>query len=650
MDAVSMNDVLETKGTLALQISDPVSMLNEIARRYESTERILMEYIDNALDDAEVLYRDHGNSYHYKVKIEVIIDYSEQSVTVRDNCQGMSKETLERIVRNVGESQKRGLTWVNGRFGFGVQAFRAAADVIHFQTKHKDSPHLTLGLQRNQHTGIRGAQPLAEPFPSNTGTGTVVQINTFDNEWFENVTVGSIKQEIESHFERLLARPNLSITVREAGEQAIRCEAFGYRDIPGQDIHHVLQVEAKGETYALEVHLKVADFEVPGRTVRFFARGRRVNYVSEIKSFLRKSAYRTSVWGHPHLLGYIEVGELVRPVITRDDFVRNRNRKIFYEAVLDLEEEIKNALDRINEAQRDTTLNRLEDVLRQVLDRIARQDRRQLRLHTAAQRKAKQKAKQAAAAVATLAGEPQTAGTQQPPPPVDGAPGAVTDFPPASPSEFQSRVEWQNPALNNAEAAIGSDSIASSALAEQAGFGGLGADGAEFGEAGTEETGFNAFPETRPIAPTPGPDDEVKFSYDVETPKNAPKPPRRRRNSFDIQFYDIPPDADGQVRRSYLIDATIYINVAHPDFQERMIYTRLGQPKVTDRLGAYIAATVSIHYKDQFYAKYGYMPERRDLLFDEQVDFIFRLESALREHLPPLEKELARQTRQENAA
>lgn len=46
---------------------------------------------------------------------------------------------------------------------------------------------------------------------------------------------------------------------------------------------------------------------------------------------------------------------------------------------------------------------------------------------------------------------------------------------------------------------------------------------------------------------------------------------------------------------------------------------------------------------------YNYRPERRDLLFDEQVEFIFRLEAALREHLPALEKELAQQKRQDSA-
>ncbi len=77
---------------------------------------------------------------------------------------------------------------------------------------------------------------MPESFPSDTGTGSLVHVNMFDDEWFENITAGSIKQEIESHFERLLARPNLVITVCEEGEEPIRCEAFRYRDIPGRDI------------------------------------------------------------------------------------------------------------------------------------------------------------------------------------------------------------------------------------------------------------------------------------------------------------------------------------------------------------------------------------------------------------------------------
>ena len=512
MNKTSVANLSEKQDTLDLHISDPVSMLNEIARRYESTERILMEYVDNALDDAETLYRENNNRYPYQVQIEVIIDFEHKAVTIRDNCQGMPKETLERIIRNVGESQKRGLTWVNGRFGFGVQAFRAAAEIIRFQTKHEENAHLVLELERNQHMGIKGAQPITESFPSNTGTGTLVEITTFEDEWFENVSATSIKREIESHFERLLARSKLKITVCEKGEEPLRCEPFRYREVPGRDIQRTLKLKLNGNTYPVEVHLKIADFEVPGRTVRFFARGRRINHVAEIKSFIRKSVFRTSVWGHPHLLGYIEVGEVVRPVITRDDFVRNKGRKIFYEAILDLENEIKGALDRINEAQRDTTLNRLEDVLRQVLDSIARQDRRQLRLHTAAQRKTKapkvdKKGIQASSSTPVPSNEAQT-GINGPPPSLEsnGLQAPISQL-------FESNAEWQQ---------------------------GTGQNGAtEFSGYNNGGAGVNQTPPSG--APLLSPDDDVKFSYDVE----QPKPVRRRRNSFDIQFVDIPPDAHG---------------------------------------------------------------------------------------------------------
>ncbi len=54
-NASSKRFATKTPGTIDLEISDPVLMLNEVAKRYETTERVLMEYVDNALDDAEVI-------------------------------------------------------------------------------------------------------------------------------------------------------------------------------------------------------------------------------------------------------------------------------------------------------------------------------------------------------------------------------------------------------------------------------------------------------------------------------------------------------------------------------------------------------------------------------------------------------------------
>ena len=563
------SSVVAARSTFDLRISNPAALLNEIARRYESTERILMEFVDNGLDDAEALYRANAEAYPFAVRIEVIVDATERYVTVRDNCRGMTKETLERIVEKVGESQKKGITWVNGQFGFGVHAFRAAADRIQFRTKHAEDHHIELHLGREQHEGIKRPWTCPEPFPTETGTGTQVTIGPFDEEWFENVTADSIKREIERHFERLLARPNLSITVRETGGQALRCEPFDYEQTSGEDFWRALDLELNGRSYPVEVHLKVSDIEVPDRAVRFFARGRRINEASEIKSFIRKSAHRTSIWGHPHLLGYIEVGEIVRPVITRDDFQQTKGRTVLYEAILGLEADIKAALNRVNEAQRDNTLNRLEDVLRDVLNQLSREDRLLMRSELAAGHESGAK----------VAG--------------GGAEGGEEGGPHREESE--SGDGWEGA--------------------------GEGADGGPDPEASGPQGG------------------QTEGGYSIADDPARAEGTKRKRAGFDLKFISFPPDAEGQLRRSRLVDGIIYINTAHPDFSERMSYSRQGRPRFTDRLGAYLAATVSIHYKDQFYQRYGRQPERADQMFDDQVAFMCRLEAALRPRLPELQQE-----------
>jgi len=557
------------QSTFDLHISDPASLLNEVARRYNSTERILMEYVDNALDDAEKLYRENADAYPFEIRIEIIVDSQHRYVTLRDNCRGMRRETLERIVVNVGESQKKGITWVNGQFGFGVHAFRAAAEAIEFRTKHAAGRHLMLRLQRNQHRDIQRPWAIAEPFPSNTGAGTEVIVGSFDEEWFENVTAASIKQEVECHFERLLARPNLSITVRETGATPVRCEPFDYHQIPGEDFNRVIDLEFGGRIHPIEVHLKVSEVEVPGRAARFFARGRRINEAADIKSFVKKSAHRTSVWGHPHLLGYIEVGDIVRPVITRDDFDRAKGRAALYDAILDLEDEIKAALNRVNEAHRDTTLNRLEDVLRDVLEKMSREDRLRLRSeHTAGDERGR-----------AIDG--------------GGAEGGEEGGP----------------------------------LREESETGG-----------GREGSGEGSDKGPNPQAPGTQSGQAEGGHQIVDDPALA-EGTRRHRNGFDIKFGELPSDIEGALRRSRLVDGTIWINTAHPDFRHRLTQSRQGQWKFNDRLGAYLAATISIHYKDQFYERYRCQPERRDQMFDEQVEFICRFETALRPHLPALQQE-----------
>lgn len=347
-------------GTIDLEISDPVLMLNEVAKRYETAERVLMEYVDNALDDAEALYRDNGDAYPYPIQIDITLDREARAVTIQDNCRGMTRDTLERVVRNIGESQKKGQTWVNGRFGFGVHAFRAAAESISFKTKHATGSYYALALSRDQQRGIKEAKRLDDPFPTDSGTGCLVTVAGFDHDWFRSVTVESVQGEIEVHFERLLARPNLAITIYESGQAAQRCRAVSYEQLEGIDFQRALTLTYGDVNYPLLVSCKITA-QPAQRPVRFFARGRRIGDVTDIKSFMRKSVYKTSVWDHPHLTGTIEVGEIVQPIINRDDFVRTRGRTILYEALLPLEAEIKSLLAAVNEERRETTFAQFED-------------------------------------------------------------------------------------------------------------------------------------------------------------------------------------------------------------------------------------------------------------------------------------------------
>ena len=113
---------------LSLTVSSPALLLNHMAERYSSTSRILMEFVDNSLDDAEAWF--DGQRYTREVRVDVQVSRRRKTLRIRDNCRGMPPETLSRVVMRVGESRKRGASFVNGQFGFGMQAFRAACSSL----------------------------------------------------------------------------------------------------------------------------------------------------------------------------------------------------------------------------------------------------------------------------------------------------------------------------------------------------------------------------------------------------------------------------------------------------------------------------------------------------------------------------------------
>ena len=68
---------------LSLTVSSPALLLNHMAERYSSTSRILMEFVDNALDDAEALYDGEADAYRRPVAVEVHV--SRAAGSLRDS-------------------------------------------------------------------------------------------------------------------------------------------------------------------------------------------------------------------------------------------------------------------------------------------------------------------------------------------------------------------------------------------------------------------------------------------------------------------------------------------------------------------------------------------------------------------------------------
>ncbi len=329
-----------------LKISDTAGFLRQVADSYDSNERVLMEYIDNSLDDADDLATKSNGIYPYVIRLQIVLDTKRREIKLIDNCRGMKLAILERLVQNVAESKKKGLSWVNGQFGFGVHAFRKVAHSITFETKNADDQYYYLKFNREQTENIAAPKIKDRKFPSDTGTGTMVTLTGFESGDFEELTAQTIKDEIELHFERLLSKPNLEVTIVVDGHETIFCKAFDYESITGKEFKRTIPVDLDGVSKNIELCLKITE-TITHRQPTFFLKGRRIAPISDIKSFISNSKHRTGVWGNNYLIGYIEANGIVEPVITRDDF-KKENRRLFYQKILELEDEIKSQIDELN--------------------------------------------------------------------------------------------------------------------------------------------------------------------------------------------------------------------------------------------------------------------------------------------------------------
>merc|ERR1719419_1378783 len=294
-------------------------------------------------------------------------------VTVTDDCRGMSSATLNRLIANVGDSSKRYSKFTNGHFGFGVHAFRACAKNIEFKTKA--SGIKTLGLKMDRDNEYFSKPKYCKGDGVQSKTGTIVKVSNFDNTWSEQLEPKEIIREIQHHFSGLLDRRNLTVKVRNVAKDCTTvCKPFQYNNM---GIRKRVRRDWKFGEETVRCRLFVSDKAQTGKNCMFVAKGRRVNDVSDVKSFMKMSRCKYGVWGHPNLVGFIDVSNVLEPVITRDEFRLNNSRKVVFRKVIEeIEPLLYKALHEVNENRRIIALAKLEDVVARCVNVAVKKDQR----------------------------------------------------------------------------------------------------------------------------------------------------------------------------------------------------------------------------------------------------------------------------------
>jgi len=590
-------------GKQLLTVSSPCLLLNHIAQRYTRTSRIIMEYVDNSLDDAEALYKEKTDSYSRRIniliemrreKVEESISQSEvedmpfktdkveksgdvvavksskkkapkqqckwiTEVTVTDNCRGMTNATLNRLIANVGDSSKRYSKFTNGHFGFGVHAFRACAKKIEF--KSKASGKKTLGLKMDRDNEYFSKPKFLNEEGVRTRTGTIVKVSNFDNTWSEQLEPKEIIKEIQHHFSGLLLRKNLVIEVKDVvNDVTTVCKPIQYKKL---NLRKTVRRSYKFGDESIRIRLFVAEKALSGKNCMFISKGRRVNEISDVKSFMKMSRCKYGVWSHPNLVGYIDVTNVLDPVITRDEFRLNSTRKQVYRKVIEeIEPMLYKALHEVNENRKVMALARLEDVVSRCVNFAVKKDKRRR--------------------------NEGMSYLQQ----------MMLSKKPVKRKTIDEDFDVENPETRKRKK--------------------------------LDDTNPNSV------------QDDGKEELDAEGKPVAKK--RKAGFGFNIAFVKDLNKESGEPCRALLIGDAVQINMRHPDFLTRIKVSKSdSQPVVTERLCAYLANVIAGAYKAHEVITGGGMEQYKEdhsVLLDEILDITLSLESQLRSKLKLMQREM----------
>lgn len=366
-------------------------LVKSVATLYSDPHRVLMEYIDNAIDAAEEFYDKLNNNYSKPIEINIDFDgktFDYARIIIEDNCTGINN--LSDLVTKIGNSSKLKDENTNGQFGFGIYSFLAICDSLIITTRLANSET----INRVELNSKMFESPESEEFsvveerPNISGFSLIepketcwsrFKLEGFSRQAFKVLNVKSFKSEIENHFELILSRQNISVKIK-TNKNVYVCVPFDYNLHDGEIFHkEINQLEkTKSKKHKtkislsipnnITIHLKVYKNRMIGRKPVFINKGRRITEISNVKAF--RTTSKSSIWSHPNITGYIDVTGILEPNISRYDFRPNVLAKALFQKLIDLEPEIKEFVSEQLKLSYSMEYKNLEDILSQTLNKL----------------------------------------------------------------------------------------------------------------------------------------------------------------------------------------------------------------------------------------------------------------------------------------
>lgn len=345
------------------QIKISPRLLSSIATLYSNPHRVLIEYVDNAFDAAEHFYDSKSGAYTKPIEISITVDgksYDYARIIIEDNCAGINN--LSDIVTKIGYSSKLGDADTNGQFGFGIYSFLAICDSLIITTRLADSDRvnrveLNAKMFDSPETGVFNVTEeqqnisVCSTGDIREGCGSNFELVGFTKQAFQDLSVKSLKAEIENHFELLLKRSNLVVKIIDNNKNENLCKAFDYSKYPGETYSKKIDSLrlTKSRKYKtavtvstpkeVEIFLKISKGRELNRKPVFVIKGRRIVEIADVKAFRTNS--KSSIWSHPNVTGYIDVTGVLEPTIARNEFKAGSLGVALFAALIQLEPEIR---------------------------------------------------------------------------------------------------------------------------------------------------------------------------------------------------------------------------------------------------------------------------------------------------------------------